>query len=138
MRHYSKAIFYSLDGKYNIVLSNPMFGENVRNAREGEFPFVVSIRPMNLRNDFREIEHICTGVLVSNRDVLSVDHCNKYFRNIVAEVIVGSNDICLGRKYYVSWWLSFNQWSEIRNLELRYSKNDITMLRVSSLLIEYI
>jgi hypothetical protein len=48
-----------------------MFGENVRLAHEAEFPSVVSIRLMIPDRIRPEIDHVCSGVLVSLRDVLT-------------------------------------------------------------------
>jgi hypothetical protein len=77
-----------------------------------------------------EIDHVCSGVLVSLRDVLTVDHCQNYFQNHVPEVIVGNNNIRLGSRYYVSWWLSYNQWNEMKGTVPEFQSNDIAMLRV--------
>jgi hypothetical protein len=77
-----------------------------------------------------ENDHVCSGVLVSMRDVLTVEHCHNYFQNHVPEVIVGSNNIRRGSRYYVSWWLSYNQWTEIRQTTRQFPSNDITILRV--------
>jgi hypothetical protein len=113
-------------------MSSPMFGENVRLAQNGEFPFVVSIKRRNLFTILQENNHACSGVLVSNKDIITVNHCFQNVRDYITEVIVGSNDLCLGTIHYVSQWLSFNQWSTIRNVETNYITNDIAMIRVSN------
>jgi V8-like Glu-specific endopeptidase len=107
-----------------------MFGEKVRLARKSEFPFVVSIKRMIPHSNNPENNHICTGTLVSIRDVVTAGHCNEFFQNHVPEVIVGTNNIRRGSRYYVSWWLSYNQWTEIRQTIRQFPLNDITMLRV--------
>jgi hypothetical protein len=95
-----------------------MFGENVGLAHEGEFPYIVSVRRANPNNRDTEKDHVCTGVLVSNKDVVTVEHCLRE-----------------GNIYYVSWWMSYYEWTLIQNHERQYPQNEIVMLRVRSFLI---
>jgi hypothetical protein len=127
-------IFNSSGNKYNLALPNPMIGENVRFAREKEFPFVVSIKRMNSDNDLSEDGHICTGVLVSNQNVLTIHHCFEYMQNYVTEILIGRSNLMKCHKYFVSWWLSYNDWASSRNIIPQFKTNDITMIRVSCFL----
>ncbi|XP_011495224.1 PREDICTED: chymotrypsin-2-like [Ceratosolen solmsi marchali] len=115
-----------------------MHGVNVRFAREGEFPFVVSITNMNRNNQRPEANHVCTGTLVSKRDVVTTDHCVLGFLYHVIEIIVGSHDIRQGTRYFVLWWLSFNQFSTIQRSIPVYEHNDIMMIRLNQTIQENI
>jgi hypothetical protein len=111
-------------------MSLPMIGESVRIAYAREFPFVVSIKRINPSNEEPEKDHVCTGVLVSNQDIVTISHCFEHLRLYNTEVIIGSNNIRYGTTYYVSWWVSYFEWSLIENKPRRYPNNEITMLRV--------
>jgi hypothetical protein len=76
-----------------------MFGENVGLAHEGEFPYIVSVRRANPNNRDTEKDHVCTGVLVSNKDVVTVEHCFRHLRISNTEIIAGTNDLREGNIY---------------------------------------
>ncbi|XP_011495557.1 PREDICTED: chymotrypsin-2-like [Ceratosolen solmsi marchali] len=108
-----------------------MHGVNVRFAREGEFPFVVSITNTIQNNQRPEANHVCTGTLVSKRDVVTADHCVSTFTDQTITIIAGSHDIRHGTRYGVLWWLSYNQFSTIQHSIPVYEHNDITMIRLN-------
>jgi hypothetical protein len=93
-----------------------MFGENVRHAQPREYSYIVSIKRVNPTNEEVEHDHVCTGVLVSNQDVVTVEHLRE------------------GNIYYVSWWMSYYEWTLIQNHERQYPQNEITVLRVRNFL----
>ncbi|XP_011495558.1 PREDICTED: myeloblastin-like [Ceratosolen solmsi marchali] len=113
--------------------ANPMFGENVRLANPGEFPFVASVKRINPSNPLSEYDHLCTGVLISNRDVLTVEHCLQPLSAFYIEISVGSHNIREGIKYPIDWWMSYSTWTTFRHIAPRYNKNDISIIRVSLL-----
>jgi V8-like Glu-specific endopeptidase len=109
-----------------------MIGETVQEGSIREFPYIVSIKHINYYTSEPENDHVCTGVLVSSKDVLTMEHCFKNLRIQNTEVIVGSNNIREGLRYYVSWWMSYYEWTLIHSRGNRYSDNEMSMLRVSS------
>jgi secreted trypsin-like serine protease len=125
-----KIMLHLSDNIHDLAISSPMFGENVRYANQGEFPFVVSIKRISFNNSEPENYHICTGTLVSNKDVLTAEHCSDNLLISDIEVIVGSNDIREGKQYNVSWWITYNTWISMKKKKSQYHNNDIMMLRV--------
>jgi secreted trypsin-like serine protease len=107
---------YFLGNQNAWVHSKPMFGVNVRNAREGEFPFV---------------SHFCSGVLITRQDILTSAHCteNEHLPHIWA--IIGSSDLRQGTRYSLLWWITYNRWIQIQRSRRRFQINDIANIRVS-------
>jgi secreted trypsin-like serine protease len=107
-----------------------MIGENVRQAQEAEFPFVVSIVRIN-SDDSTQVSRFCTGTIVSSNDVLTVEHCllNEIISNI--QIISGAIDFRRGQRHNVEWWISYNQWAEQTNTPLEITLNDIAIVRVN-------
>jgi V8-like Glu-specific endopeptidase len=101
-----------------------MFGVNVRNAREGEFPFV----SQNIRI---ESNHFCSGTLITNQDILTAAHCLEDERPTQVLAIVGSSDLRQGIMYSPLWWITYNHWIQIKHMQRRFQSNDIANIRVS-------
>jgi V8-like Glu-specific endopeptidase len=108
-----------------------MFGVNVRNAREGEFPFVVSLIRLGTRNPELANSHFCSGVLITRQDILTSAHCteNEHLPHIWA--IIGSSDLRQGTWYSLLWWITYNRWIQIQRSRRRFQINDIANIRVS-------
>ncbi|XP_011495552.1 PREDICTED: chymotrypsin-2-like [Ceratosolen solmsi marchali] len=116
--------------KYHLAASGPMYGEYVRLAYSEEFPYVVSIKRFNNTNPEPETDHICTGVLVSHKHVLTIENCFDYLENYTTEVLIGRQNIRLCKKYYVAWWMSYTAWATLRNIKPEFLKNDITIIKL--------
>ncbi|XP_011495553.1 PREDICTED: uncharacterized protein LOC105360361 [Ceratosolen solmsi marchali] len=125
--------FLILCHHYDSTSASPIVGLNVRFAQIDEFPYVASIKRSNINNIHPETDHLCTGVLVSPRDVLTVDHCFYLASNQHVEIIIGRNNIRHGRIFHVSWWMSYNEWITVRHVTPQYINNDITMIRLTSM-----
>ncbi|XP_011495556.1 PREDICTED: uncharacterized protein LOC105360363 [Ceratosolen solmsi marchali] len=123
--------FLILCNNYDSISGSPIHGVNVRFADPGEFPYVVSIKRFNPANPQPETDHVCTGVLISHKDVLTAESCLNSFLNQVPEVIVGSNNIREGSKHYVLWWLTYREWCRQRGRFHRFSINDVSILRLN-------
>jgi secreted trypsin-like serine protease len=108
-----------------------MVGENVRQAKEHEFPYIVSIKIINNGNREPENDHGCTGTILSQKDVLTVAHGLDNIPMIKIEVVVGSNDIRQGRKYHPYDFITFNSWAQKKKKRTQYANNDIAILKVN-------
>jgi hypothetical protein len=73
---------------------------------------------------------ICTGTLVSSYHVLSSAHCLEDIDDIIFGILAESNVYRNNILYHPSWWISYDQWAVISDIELRYSQNDIAMIKV--------
>ena len=68
--------------------------------------------------------------VISQEHVLTVEHC---IQNLILEYIRvtdGSVDLRLGRKYKVSYWLTFDDWAYENNEPPVHDTNDVTVLKV--------
>ncbi|XP_011495555.1 PREDICTED: uncharacterized protein LOC105360362 [Ceratosolen solmsi marchali] len=126
--------FLILCNNYDSISGSPIHGVNVRFADPGEFPYVVSIKRFNPTNPQPEKDHVCTGVLVSHRDVLTAERCADTFGNQRPEIVVGNNNIREGTKHYVHWWMAVRQWANVRNVALEFLQNSLLIYRVYSFL----
>jgi V8-like Glu-specific endopeptidase len=79
----------------------------------------------------RLFKHFCTGTLVSNRDVLTSEHCvlNKPQNRV--KVLVGSVDLRRSVKCNVLWWLGYDTWAQTHHLPPVYNLNDVAIIRVN-------
>ncbi|XP_011500643.1 PREDICTED: uncharacterized protein LOC105364429 [Ceratosolen solmsi marchali] len=115
----------------NIANVQALMGHKIREAKENEFPFIVAIIRRN-RDVMPCRDIICTASLISNKDILTAEHCmHDEVANGVG-LIIGSIDLNSVKKYYAAWWISYDQWEEV-NLasKLIFAENDILLLRVN-------
>jgi hypothetical protein len=101
-------------------------------AEPNEFSFMVSI--MNIQSGGLNVTRdlICSGTLISYEDVLTSEHCFNVAETSVGFVIIlGSINLLQGIKYYISWWITYDQWAIETKTFIKYVENDIAILRVS-------
>jgi secreted trypsin-like serine protease len=106
-----------------------MIGQAVRQARENEFPFVV---PLLFNNHHTvDLMRFCTGTLITNKDVLTAEHCLEHKEPEDVVVLVGTIDLSRGTKCYVKWWITYNQWALLDGINIEFQKNDLAIIRVN-------
>ncbi|XP_011501557.1 PREDICTED: trypsin theta-like [Ceratosolen solmsi marchali] len=82
-------------------------------------------------NNVLEVNHFCTGTLISNKVVITAEHCllEKELTNV--RVIVGSIDVRLGKRYRIFHWLSYNQWLKVLTSKDEFEKHDVAVLQLT-------
>jgi hypothetical protein len=122
--------YYFLGNQCTFLTVNALIGSNVREARRHEFPFVVSLMHYNPVNPVPVQDHICTGALVSKQHVLSTAYCiiNRLTNQTI--VLAGTNNLVFGRLYGISWWITYNEWSQFMSQPLIFEENDISITKV--------
>jgi hypothetical protein len=129
---YIKTYFYSSDNQYDFTYSEAIVGATniIRPVTHNEYPPAVCISEYN--NEVPNSFHmLCTGVLVSQTHILTVESC---LQNVAAnriEFLIGPGDLSRSTSYYSMWWLSFNSWSEQNNRPIITPNNNIAIIKVS-------
>jgi hypothetical protein len=123
---------FLLGSQYCFVIAKPLIGTNVRNANENEFPFVVSVIQINQSASTRIYarNHVCTGTLISRQDVLTAEHCIIFESMDELEIITGSTRLRHCVRYPIFWWITYDQWANIQNVEILLPINDVACIRV--------
>jgi secreted trypsin-like serine protease len=108
-----------------------MYGDNIRTAREQEFPSAVAIiiskhRNRDVRNNLE-----CTGALVSRKDVLTAAHCISDRQRNRVKILIGSTDLYNAREFRPLRWITFNDWHYTMTGEVSMHPNDIAMIKVN-------
>ncbi|XP_011501554.1 PREDICTED: chymotrypsin-2-like [Ceratosolen solmsi marchali] len=105
-----------------------LVGDNVRAVNESEYPFIASIL-LNRIN--KSLSPFCTGILITNKDILTSETCTEYKDPEDIVILIGANNLENRIKYYVEWWKSYNQWSLQTGEDIEIQKYDITLLRLT-------
>jgi hypothetical protein len=126
-----KTYFYASGNQYPFIYSEAIVGNpnKIRSLHENENPDVVCISEYNPAS--ANITMLCTGVLVSQTHILTVESC---LQNVAAnrlEILVGPGDLSRSTSYYSMWWLSFDSWSEQNNRPITTPNNNIAIIKVS-------
>jgi secreted trypsin-like serine protease len=107
-------------------------GDNVRAAEENEFLFIVAIAKYYLSNYLR-YNYVCTGSLITKKDILTSAHCLQVRRKYGIVILVGSSHIQRTTRFYPEWWITFDQWAIQNSYERKYTNNDMAIIHVNIL-----
>jgi V8-like Glu-specific endopeptidase len=120
-----------LDNEFTFANAKAMIGKHVKQVKENELPYIVSISKL-VHNKFgSELHHVCTATLISNQDVITVGHCINSERLEDIQVIVGSIYLRNGKNFCPLWWITYNQWIKETNVnEQQLLTDDVAIIRV--------
>jgi secreted trypsin-like serine protease len=107
-----------------------LYGQKVRNARRTEFPFIVSIIRIPNPSNALLPNHICTGTLITRRDVVTCEHCIVDERIQRVRIIVGILDVREGVRHKALWWMTYDNWAA-QNTQSELENNDLCNIRVN-------
>lgn len=108
-------------------------GDNVRDVTEREFPFVVAISDKD--NEIVPVEsnitQFCTGSLITNKHVLTAQHCliNKQVEQV--QILVGSDNLDQGKIYDPESWITYQEWKYSDPSKYPPYYHDVAVITVS-------
>ncbi|XP_058793578.1 venom serine protease-like isoform X2 [Phymastichus coffea] len=105
-------------------IAEPIRGDNVFAVKEGEFPFVVALITKT------NCDIICTGVLISERHVLTAAHCFEEFQPNDTQVVLGSVDLTIGTRYNVSKWITYAEWLNMTGIVNVPREMDVAIVKL--------
>jgi V8-like Glu-specific endopeptidase len=126
-----KSSFDFLVNLYNFTYIDAIIGssDKIRSIFENEYPPVVCLEYMAVDTNIKSI--LCSGVLITQSHVLTVEHCITHLSYSILEVLVGPGELSQTVSYYPIWWISFNQWASTRRPNRIEAYNDIAILKVN-------
>jgi hypothetical protein len=115
-----------------VVNAKALFGENVKYGKKTNFRFIVSIMEIpDLNHPFSQLNHICTGTLITLRDVATSAQCVSGYTVNSLKVVAGSNDLRKSESYHISWWITYDDWAKHYNIKKKFDNHDVLNIRVS-------
>lgn len=133
--HYYNIFFLLHSDDHSFISrATASIGETVRQARENEFPFVVSLsyKPTSKYAKNQEKSHECSGSLITTLHVLTAAHCIDQWHNYSDIIVkVGSIDWLKAKTYEVRSWISFMKWAKAADDINPHVYYDVAIVSVS-------